>query len=146
MIICFKDISEEGFLCNSNIKIINASLKALKKVPKQKVKLNPYKNQIYIANPKSFWDQFFSPSLFIYKRHFFMLSILLQLHLTRHSGKQSPLKDTQRVLEHSRHSESTRTLRHLSTWTLAALKHLCTRALKALGHSRPSGSLGLEAL
>ena len=145
MIICFKDISEESFSCNGNIKIINASLKALKKMPKQKVKLSPYKNQIYIANLKSFWNQFFAPFCSSTK-HFFMLSILFQLHLIRHSGKQSPLKDTQRVLEHSRHSESTQTLGHLSTWTLTALKHLCTRALKALEHSRPSGTWGLEAL
>ena len=74
-----------------------------------------------------------------------MLSILFKPDLIRHSGTRRAFKDTQRALEHLRHSESTRralrghsdTWRALGqlegTWTLGG--HLVTRALKTLEHS-----------
>ena len=39
LIICLKGISEESFLFNGNVKIINASLKFLIKVPTKKSKI-----------------------------------------------------------------------------------------------------------
>ena len=85
-----------------------------------------------------------------------MLSIVFQSHLIRHSDTGFTSKDTQRVLEHLRHSESTRALgaRSEGTWALRHLestrralrhlRHLGTRAFRylmhigtrALGHSR----------
>ena len=81
----------------------------------------------------------------------FILSILFQSHLIKHSGTQSAFRDAQGTLEHSRHSESTRVLGgHSGTWTFKvldlfssckALRHLDTqrarrgRPGKALGHS-----------
>ena len=53
-IICLKGISEEGFLFNGNVKIIDANLEFLIKVTRQKAKTNRYINQIYLANLKRF--------------------------------------------------------------------------------------------
>ena len=50
MIICLKGISEEGFSISDNLKIINANLKFLTKVPTQIVKINLYKNQIHLTD------------------------------------------------------------------------------------------------
>ena len=73
-----------------------------------------------------------------------MLSIAFQSHLIRHSGTGYTFKDTQRVLEDLRHSESTpafghsegtqRALKHLGSWR-ALERHSGTRAPKAHGHS-----------
>ena len=71
-----------------------------------------------------------------------MLSILFKSHLIRHSGTRRAFKDTQRALEHLRHSE-TWVLGHLGTWrtlrgysdTRALGGHLDTQTRKALGHS-----------
>ena len=52
----------------------------------------------------------------------FILSILFQSHLIKHSGTQSAFRDAQGTLEHSRHSESTRVLGgHSGTWTFKVL-------------------------
>ena len=51
-----------------------------------------------------------------------MLSISFQSHLIRHSGTGFISKDTQRVLEHLRHSESTRALGGRSEGTWRALE------------------------
>ena len=80
-------------------------------------------------------------------KHIFMFSILFKSHLFRHSRMGRAFKDTQRALEHLRHSENTNTLeylesiqrthralRHLDTWALKAFRHLDTRALKELGY------------
>ena len=84
-----------------------------------------------------------------------MLSILINSHLIRHSGTGRAFKDTQRILKHLRHSESTRALgqsegtqalghlRNLGTRTLRALSHLGTRELKPLRHI---GTWALKAL
>ena len=81
-----------------------------------------------------------------------MLSILFKLHLIRHSSTGCAFKDTQRALEHLRHSASTWALGH-SESTQRALGHLKgTRALG--GHSEGtrralgghSGTLELKAL
>ena len=66
-----------------------------------------------------------------------MLSISFQSHLIRHSGSGCTFKDTQRVLEHLRHSENTRPLGHLES-TRRALRHLGHSGhsdIQALGHS-----------
>lgn len=162
MIIYLKGILEEGFAFNSNGKIIEPSLKFLKKVSTEKVKFNFYKTQIYIANLKSFWKQgsdsaskiSFSKSflaflpLLIYIRH---LSILLKSHLIRHSGAKCisrHSKSTQSfkvLVEHSDiqrtllgHS-GTRSLRHLEYPGTLPLRHSDAQALKALG---PLGTQG----
>ena len=62
MIICLKAISEEGCLFNGNAKITYTSPKLIIKVPTQKIKINLYKNQIYIADLKSFSNQYLSGS------------------------------------------------------------------------------------
>ena len=78
-----------------------------------------------------------------------MLSISFKSHLIRHSGKGHAFKDTQRALEHLRHSESTGAVAHSeSTWVLGHLEstwrefggHSGTRALKTLGHSDNCGT------
>ena len=100
-------------------------------------------------------------------KHIYMLNILFKSHLIRHSDTGSAFKDTQRALEHLRHSESTqralghlkgtralggfsgtrralRHLRHLGTRTLRALRHLehlGTRELKVLGYLGIQGTL-----
>ena len=62
-----------------------------------------------------------------------MHSILFKSHLIIHSGTKRGFKDTQKALEHSRHSESTRAFGH-SESTQRALGHLDgTRVLG--GHS-----------
>ena len=58
MIVQLKGISKEGCLVNENVKIINANLKFLIKVPTHKVKINFYKNQIYVTNLKSYSNQY----------------------------------------------------------------------------------------
>ena len=59
MIICLKSISEESFLFNGNLKIIDACLKFFIKVPTQEAKLykNFYTNQIPQTHFKSFSNQ-----------------------------------------------------------------------------------------
>ena len=78
-------------------------------------------------------------------KHISMLSTLFKSHLIRHAGTGRAFKDTQGVLKHLRHSESTRTLGnlqstqralrpsgtqalgvHSGTWALKALRHLAT--------------------
>ena len=84
--------------------------------------------------------------MFIYIKHLFILSILFQSHLIRHSGTQSAFKDTQRAFKHSKHWESTRAHGgHSDTWALKALGHFSsysTQAIWALGHSKHSGTRG----
>ena len=96
---------------------------------------------------------FFFAVLSFYTKHTFMLSILFKSHLIRHSGTRRAFKDTQTTLEHLRHLESTRALRHSDsteralrhsedtwalgghsegTWALGHLRHLGTRTLRAL--------------
>ena len=103
-------------------------------------------------------------------KHIFLLSILFKSHLIRYSGTGRAFKDTLRALEHLRHSESTGALghsestrralghlMHLGTRTIIAHGHLegtwelgghsgTRRALKALRHSRHSGTRGTWAL
>ena len=85
-----------------------------------------------------------------------MLSIAFQSHLIRHSGTGYTFKDTQRVLEDLRHSESTPAFGHsegtqralgghLSTWAvgehskvtraLVHLRHMDTQTFRAPRHS-----------
>ena len=52
-----KGIPKEGFLFNSDIKIVNARLKFPTKKATEKVKFNFYKNDICMANLKSFSNQ-----------------------------------------------------------------------------------------
>ena len=69
-------------------------------------------------------------------KHIFMFSILFKSHLFRHSRMGRAFKDTQRALEHLRHSENTNTLEYLESIqrTHRALRHLDTWALKELGY------------
>ena len=61
-----------------------------------------------------------------------MLSMLFKSHLIRNSGTGRGFKDTQRALEHLRHSESTRVLReHSGTWALGPSKRSGTPTLKS---------------
>ena len=94
----------------------------------------------------------------------FILSILFQSHLIKHSGTQSAFRDAQGTLEHSRHSESTRVLGgHSGTWTFKvldlfssckALRHLDTQRARrgrpgtfgALRHSKHSDTRTLGHL
>ena len=147
---------------NVNVKIINASLKFLLKVPTQKAKF--YKNiQIKLisqTNFKSFSNQrsdaasilstlillyhfFLFAFLSFYMKQIFMLTILFKSHLIRHSGTGRAFKDTQRALEHLRHLESTWALGHLEN-TQRPLGHSGT--WRAIGHLRPSGTWTLKAL
>ena len=64
-----------------------------------------------------------------------MLSISFHSHLIRHSGKEHGFKETQRILKHLRHLESTRVLGHSGGTQRALGGHLGTRALKALVHA-----------
>ena len=135
---------------NVNVKIINASLKFVIKVPTQKAKFykNLYVNQISQTNFKSFSNhrsdtasilsslnsslQFLFAFLSSYTKHVFMLSILFKSHLIRQSGTRRAFKDTQRALENLRSSESTqRALGHSRTWVLGGHWGTC----RALGHS-----------
>ena len=141
-----KNAAEERFLFNVNVKIINATLTLLLKVPTQKVRFSLHKNKISKTNFKSFPNQrsdFFFLHIHKTSKHLFMLSISFQSHLIRYSGTGRTFKDNQRALEHLRHSESTGALGHsegtqkalgghLGTW---ALGHSGTRGLKALWHS-----------
>ena len=52
-------MSEEGFLFNGKIKVINASLLFLIKVPTRKAKLKLYKNRVHMVNIKSFSNHCF---------------------------------------------------------------------------------------
>ena len=131
---------------NINVKIINASLKFVIKVPTQKAKFykNLYVNQIPQTNFKSFSNhrsdtasilsslnsslKFLFAFLSSYTKHVFMLSILFKSHLIRQSGTRRAFKDTQRAEGTRRfkvlgeHSEGTRALGNLGTWM--ALGHL----------------------
>ena len=108
-------------LFNINVKIINASLKFLIKMPTQKAKFykNIYINQISQTDFKSFSNQRSDTALILiplnffaflsfYTKHIFILSILFKSHLIRHSGTRRTCKDTERALEHLRYSESTK--------------------------------------
>ena len=89
-------------------------------VSPQKRKFNPYRNQIYIANLRTFPNQRSvsalkisfrksSPpfvSLFMFIKHLFILSILFQSNLIRRSVTHSASINTQWALEHSSHSKS----------------------------------------
>ena len=127
---------------NGNVKIINASLKFLIKVPTQRAKFcrKLYINQISQTNFKSFSNQrsdttsilsslnsllpfFLFPFPSFYMKHTFMLSILFKSHLIRHSGTGRAFKDTLRALEHSKHSESTRALGHSDSTQRALAGH-----------------------
>ena len=55
-----------------------------------------------------------------------MLSISFHSHLIRHSGKEHGFKETQRILKHLRHSESTRVLGHSGGTQRAFGGHLRT--------------------
>ena len=108
-------------------------------IQKAKFYKNLYINQISQINFKSFSNHrsdtvsilsslnssllFFLAFLSFYTKHIFMLSFFLKSHLIRHSGMRRAFKDTQRALEHLRHSKSTRALGEHSEGT---------RALKAL--------------
>ena len=131
---------------NCNVKIINASLKFLIKVPTQKAKfsqksLHNILDQIFQTNFKSFSNQrsdtasklsslnsclhFFFPfclHFFLFPQNIFFCLVFCS-SLIRHSGTRRAIKDTQRALGHLRYSESSRALgRHSGTW-------------RALGHS-----------
>ena len=85
MIICLKCIPEEGFLFNVNIRIINASVKFLIKVPTQKAKFckHLYINQISQINFKSFSNQRYdTASLNSSLQFFFCFCISFFLHET----------------------------------------------------------------
>ena len=124
---------------NGSVNIINASLKFFIKAPTQKANFNLYKKQISKANFKSFPSALFF-SFCIYTKHLFMLSISFKSHLIRHSGTGCTFTDTQRVLEHFRHSESTRALGHSEGTQRAIGGHLGTQHLEStrmtLGHLR----------
>ena len=103
MNICLKKIPEEYFPFNANI---NASLKLLIMLLTQTAKLNPYKNQIYIANLRTFSNKrcFYLKINFlkifsiicvfqhIHISQLFILRILFQSHKIRHLGMQSEFK------------------------------------------------------
>ena len=105
------------FPFNSNA---NASLKFLIMVSPQKRKFNPYRNQIYIANLRTFSNQrsvsalklsFLKSSLpfvslFMCIKHLFILRILFQSNLIRRSVTHSASINTRWALEDSSHSES----------------------------------------
>ena len=128
----------KSFSFSGNVKIINASLKFLMKVPMQKSKIQSLQSRVYIANLnlKSFSNQRFDSALklsyakssplflssFICKKHLFLFNILFQSHLIRHSSSQNIFKDTQRALGHSQ-----------GTWALKSLGHTTTQ--RVLGHS-----------
>ena len=71
-----------------------------------------------------------------------MISILFNSHLTGHLGTRRAFQDTQRALEHLKHSENARALGH-SESTQRALGHLegawafggHSDTWRALGHS-----------
>ena len=66
-------------------------------------------------------------------KHLFMFNVSFKSHLIRHSGTGRVFKDTERALEHLRHSESTRALK--------ALGHSSTQGTRALGHLDTRGTL-----
>ena len=86
---------------NGSVNIINASLKFFIKAPTQKANFNLYKKQICKANFKSFPSALFS-------------------------GTGCTFTDTQRVLKHFRHSESSRALGHSEGTQRAIGGHLGT--------------------
>ena len=80
LIICLKCISEERFLFNVNVKIINASLKILIKRPTQKAKF--YKN-LYINQIQNQFEKLFKSTLwycFNIKLLKFLSTIFFFLH------------------------------------------------------------------
>ena len=74
-----------------------------------------------------------------------MLIILFKSHLIRQSGTGRAFKDTQRTLEHLRHldTRALRAVNHLGTWALGHLRHSGTWVLRAL---RNLGTSALKAL
>ena len=115
---CFKGIPSAGFSFNASVKIINASLKVLIKVPAQKVKFDLYKNQLYMANLKNFskrctdnpGSKLTSPAsslpfcvFFLYIKYLFMLRILFLSNLIRQMATQSAFKDIQSAVEPGEH-------------------------------------------
>ena len=116
-------------------------------MPTQKAKSNPYKNQIYISSLKSFLNQ--CSDALIYIKYLFILLILFQSHMIRHSDMQSTFKDTPRILKHSRYLKRTLVLGHLCTLKALEGHSEGTRALKALRHldtlgSQTHGHLGIR--
>ena len=130
----FKRHFRGKFLFNGNVKIINASLTFLIKMPTQKAKFykHLYINQMSQTNFKSFSNQCSDTTLILsslnsslpffsfYMKHIFMLSILFKSYLIRHSGTE---RESTRALGHSEstrralreHSEGTRALGHSDT-------------------------------
>ena len=92
-------------------------------------------------------------SLFLCVKHLFIPRILFQSYLTRHSPTENASNDTQRALKHQSNSENTWDLGHSEgTWTLAdlsqsgsqtfsALRHLNTKAIRALRYSKQTQAL-----
>ena len=76
------------------------------KVPKQKAKFSSYKDEIFIANPRSFSNQCsVSASKFSSSKS---SHLIRKSHLIRqHTSTQSAFKDTQWALKDSSHSEDT---------------------------------------
>ena len=108
---------------NCNVKIINASLKFLIKVPTQKAKfsqksLHNILDQIFQTNFKSFSNQrsdtasklsslnSYLPFFFLFALLRILLRILLKSHLIRHSGTELGFKETQTALEYLKHSDT----------------------------------------
>ena len=69
-----------------------------------------------------------------------MHSILFKSHLIIHSGTKRGFKDTQKALEHSRHSESTRAFGHSESTQRALREHSGT--WMALGYSEGTQTFG----
>lgn len=61
-----KGLSEDGFWFNGKVNVIDTNLEVLIKVPTQEAKIKLYKNQIDMANLKSFSKPFLSFYLFIF--------------------------------------------------------------------------------
>ena len=67
----------------------------------------------------------------------------LQSQLIRKSGMKSTFKDTQRALEHSKHSKSTWALGNLEdTWAFAHSEHISEETQRVLRHLKGTRSLG----
>ena len=143
---------------NANVKIINASLNFQINVPTQKGQFyrNLYINQIFQTNLKRFSNErsdtalilgslnsslkcFLFAFLSFYTKHMFMLSNCFKSHLIRHSGTRCAFKETQRVLRHLRHTESTRALGHSESTQRALRGHSGT--WRPIGHSEGTWAL-----
>ena len=131
-----KGLSEDGFWFNGKVNVIDTNLEVLIKVPTQETKIKLYKNQIDMANLKSFSKPFLSflfIYFFLYIKNIFILGVPLQSNLIRHWDVQSAFKDSQRILQHLRHSD-----RDWVFWENSE----STRKFKARGKHLPSRVLG----